>query len=62
MPVWKNAKEPGKEVSKEDLSKTLSSLRAACFKCGRELHSDDCPIGRAIVAVYKMRLGSEVED
>jgi hypothetical protein len=42
MPVWKYAK--NKEVTTEEVAKVLSSL--VCFKCGKELHSDDCPFAR----------------
>ncbi|MBE0479993.1 MAG: hypothetical protein IBX68_03335 [Dehalococcoidia bacterium] len=42
MPVWKYAK--SKEVTTEDIDRVLSSL--ACFKCGKDLHSDDCPFAR----------------
>ena len=61
MPVWKYAKEPGKEVSEDDLKKALEALRMACFKCGNEFHSDDCPISRAIAAVYITRLKGKVK-
>jgi len=60
MPVWKYAKEPGKEVSEDDLKGSLAALREACFKCG-SLHSDDCPISRAIAAVYIMRLKGRIK-
>ena len=42
MPSWKYAK--NKEVTVEEITKVLSSL--TCFKCGKELHSDDCPFAR----------------
>jgi hypothetical protein len=42
MPVWKYAK--NKEVTTEEIAKVLSSL--VCFKCGKELHSDDCPFAK----------------
>ena len=42
MPVWKYAK--NKEVTTEEVAKVLSSL--VCFKCGKELHSDDCPFAK----------------
>ena len=42
MPVWKDAK--NKEVTTEEIDKVLSSL--VCFKCGKDLHSDDCPFAR----------------
>jgi hypothetical protein len=42
MPVWKYA--GNKEVTTEEVAKVLSSL--VCFKCGKELHSDDCPFAK----------------
>jgi hypothetical protein len=42
MTVWKYAK--NKEVTTEEIDKVLSSL--VCFKCGKELHSDDCPFAK----------------
>jgi len=42
MPVWKHAK--NKEVTVEEIDKILVSL--ICFKCGKELHSDDCPFAK----------------
>ncbi len=42
MPVWKYAK--NKEVTVEDIDKVLASI--ICFKCGKELHSDECPFSK----------------
>ncbi|MFC1944536.1 hypothetical protein ACFLX5_03470 [Chloroflexota bacterium] len=42
MAIWKYAR--GKEITPEDIEKVLSSL--VCFKCGKEIHSDDCPFAR----------------
>ena len=42
MPIWKYAK--NKEITTEEINRVLSSL--VCFKCGKELHSDDCPFAR----------------
>ncbi|MBA7677544.1 hypothetical protein ES703_85802 [subsurface metagenome] len=42
MPVWKYAK--NKEVTTEEIEKVLASI--TCFKCGKELHSDDCPFAK----------------
>ena len=42
MPVWKYAK--NKEITKEEIEQVLKNL--ICFKCGRELHSDDCPFAK----------------
>ena len=38
MPVWKYAKD--KELTLEEIEKVLAN--PTCFKCGKELHSDDC--------------------
>jgi len=42
MPVWKYAK--NKEVSVDEIDKILTSI--ICFKCGKELHSDECPFSK----------------
>ena len=42
MPVWKYAKD--KVLTTEEIDNVLSSL--VCFKCGKELHSDDCPFAK----------------
>ena len=42
MAVWKYAK--NKEVTREEIEKILANL--ICFKCGKELHSDDCPFAK----------------
>jgi hypothetical protein len=42
MPVWKYAQ--NKEVTVEEIEQVLKSL--TCFKCGKELHSEDCPFAK----------------
>jgi len=42
MPICKYAK--NKEMTEEEITRVLSSL--VCFKCDKELHSDDCPFAR----------------
>lgn len=37
MDTWKYS---GKEVTQEEVRKILESL--VCFRCGKELHTDDC--------------------
>ena len=37
MAIWKYS---GKEVTEEEVKKIIESL--ICFKCGKELHTDDC--------------------
>lgn len=54
MPIWKYTNEPHKEVSKEDLEMALDSIQAACFKCGKDLHTDECPISQARAAVREL--------
>ncbi|MGQ9498322.1 MAG: hypothetical protein ACUVRC_06470 [Desulfotomaculales bacterium] len=41
MLVWKYT---GKEISREQVEKALASI--SCFKCGKELHSDECPFAK----------------
>jgi hypothetical protein len=43
MPLWRYAN-GDKEVTDEEIEKVLASL--ICFKCGKELHSDDCPFAK----------------
>ena len=40
--VWKYAQ--NREITKEEIEKVLASL--ICFRCGKELHSDDCPFAK----------------
>ena len=42
MPVWKYA--GNKPVTREEIEQVLVSI--PCFKCGKDLHSDDCPFAR----------------
>lgn len=51
MPLWKYAK--NKEVTTEDIERVLTSL--TCFKCGKELHSDDCPFHRLRVELNALK-------
>ena len=41
-PVWKYAND--KEITLEELERVLTNL--ICFKCGKELHSDNCPFAK----------------
>ncbi|MDH5364181.1 MAG: hypothetical protein OEW82_03295 [Dehalococcoidia bacterium] len=41
MATWKYS---GKELSQEEIEKVLNSL--ICFKCGKELHTDDCSFAK----------------
>ena len=41
MATWKYS---GKEVTEEEIKNVLDSL--ICFKCGKELHTDDCPFAK----------------
>lgn len=41
MLVWKYS---GKEITREEVERALASI--ACFKCGKELHSNDCPFAK----------------
>ena len=53
MPIWRYS---GKEVSEEDLKRALRAVRAACFKCGDEMHSDDCSIYKVITDIYRLQM------
>ncbi|MDY6862593.1 MAG: hypothetical protein SV062_06335 [Thermodesulfobacteriota bacterium] len=52
MAVWKYT---NKEVTEEDLERTLKALQDGCFKCGKEMHSDDCPIAIAKTEIKKIK-------
>ncbi len=52
MAIWRYA---GKEVSDEDVDKALKATREACFKCGKEKHSDDCTIHKLIVELQALK-------
>ena len=54
MPVWKHGKKDV-EVTEREVLKTMDALRAACFKCGKDIHSDDCPIAKAMAAVNELK-------
>ncbi|MDY6910900.1 MAG: hypothetical protein SVM79_00855 [Chloroflexota bacterium] len=51
MAVWKYAK--NRSVTKEEIEKVLASL--SCFKCGKELHSDDCPFFKLRVELNSLK-------
>jgi len=56
MPVWRYS---GKEVSDEELDKALKAVREACFKCGKEMHSDDCSIHKLVVEIQSLKGSKE---
>ena len=58
MAVWKYAK--NKVVTGEEIARILSSL--ACFKCGKDLHSDDCPFAKLRAELKALETTSEVAE
>lgn len=56
MAAWKYS---GKEVSQEDLDKALKAVREACFKCGKEMHSDECSTHKLVVKIQSLRGSKE---
>jgi len=54
MPFWKYAK--NKEVTDEEIERVLASL--TCFKCGKELHSDDCPFAKLRAELVALKTSS----
>ena len=56
MAVWNYS---SKEVTEEDLDKALKAVREACFKCGKEMHSDDCSIHKLVVEIQSLRGSKE---
>jgi len=51
MPVWKYAND--KEITLEELERVLTNL--ICFKCGKELHSDNCPFAKLRVELNALK-------
>jgi len=51
MPFWKYAK--NKKVTSEEIERILSSF--TCFKCGKDLHSDDCPFAKLRVELNALK-------
>ena len=56
MAIWQYS---GKEVSEEDIEKALKAAREACFKCGKEMHTDDCSIHKLIVEIQTLKREEE---
>jgi len=56
MAIWKYS---GKEVSEEDIEKALKAAREVCFKCGKEMHRDDCTIHELIVEIQSLKGSKE---
>ena len=56
MASWRYS---GKEVSEEDLDKALKAVRETCFKCGKEMHSDDCSIHKLVVEIQSLKGSKE---
>lgn len=52
MAIWKYS---GKEVNEEDLDKALKAVREVCFKCGKEMHTDDCSIHKLVVEIQSLK-------
>ena len=44
MPNWEYVIGGKKEVTVAEIDNIMGSL--ICFKCGKELHSDDCPFAK----------------
>jgi hypothetical protein len=55
MYVWKYAK--NKEVTREEIEKVLANL--TCFKCGKELHSDECPFNKLRAELKALKESAE---
>ena len=56
MAVWKYS---GKEVSEEDIDKAVRAVREACFKCGKEMHTDECSIHELVVELQALKGSKE---
>jgi len=57
MALWKYAK-GSKEVTDEEIEKVLANL--ICFKCSKELHSDDCPFARLRVELRALKTSPDI--
>jgi len=49
MPVWKYTT---KNVTKEEVERSLAAVKSACFRC--ETHSKDCPISKTAGEIKAM--------
>jgi hypothetical protein len=58
MHFWKYAK--NKEVTNEEIDQILSSL--TCFKCGKDLHSEDCPFAKLRVELRALKATPGTEN
>ena len=46
-------------MSEEDLDKALNAVREACFKCSKEIHSDDCSTHKLVVEIQSLKGSKE---
>ena len=56
MAIWKYS---GKEVAEEDVDKAVKAVREAYFKCGKEMHKDECTIHQLVVEIQAMKGSKE---
>lgn len=49
MPEWKYT---NKKVTKDEVEKSLNSIKSACFHCDK--HSGDCPISKTAGEIKTM--------
>jgi len=52
MATWKYCTAP-KEVTNGQIDEILANLM--CFKCGKEIHTDDCPFAKLRVELRALK-------
>jgi hypothetical protein len=58
VPIWKYS---GKEVSEEEIYMALNAISYLCFKCGKEVCSEDCPIRKLAAELNDLKGSKEGE-
>ena len=43
MATWKYS---AKQLNQEEVENAIKAARGACFRCGKSLHSNECPISK----------------
>ena len=52
MPIWKYST---KGLNQEEVDNAIRALRAVCFRCGKEAHSNECTIRKLIVEIEALK-------
>ena len=52
MPIWKYST---KGLNQEEVENSLRAIRGACFRCGKEAHTDECPIRKLVNEIEALK-------